>query len=225
MIDRFIPARALRPWLAAGVIACNERPQPPAADLAATAVAAPSEPSSPSSPPRPSPAEGKNAAESPPAPDTASWKVHRGAFHGVSFRYPSSYVGRVETYRRGQDIFALIADHGDDASRAWAAGKNPFEDGQMQITISVGKKQMPDKTLTEWARMLLARQPELELEPLQVAGLNAVAYATDGLWQGRTVLIELPDHIVDAHVDFNSPDDTIRKDFDRILATLEPGAP
>jgi hypothetical protein len=151
--------------------------------------------------------------------------VHRGASYGVSFRYPSSYIGRVETFRRAQDIFALITDHGDDASRAWAAGENPFEYGHMSILIRVEKKQMPDKTLTQWARMLLMRQPELELEPLQVAGANAVAYATHDVRQGRTVLIELPHHIVDAHVDFDSPDDTIRKDFDRILATIEPGAP
>jgi len=127
--DRAGIARVLRPWLAAGVVACGGQPQAPAPDLAPAAVAAPAEPTAAEPPPQAAPAPSERAADSPTADDVTSWKVHRGALHGVSFRYPSRYVGRVETYRRGLDIFTLVTDHGDDASRAWAAGKNLFEDG------------------------------------------------------------------------------------------------
>jgi hypothetical protein len=168
--------------------------------------------------------ESQPAAEPEPAPAPVSapaidpsWKTHTDRRSKISFRYPSDYLFNQTRSRRDESAIVLMED--DKVARDYVSGKLKAPmDSPLQITIWLRKAELEDGTLEAFARN--EAKSEAPLEVVEVAGKKAFAFKTDGLWQGRTVVVEGPGVVIQAHVDFNTPEDRIRKDFDAILSSL-----
>jgi hypothetical protein len=155
-----------------------------------------------------------------PSPIDESWKTHTDRRTKVAFRYPGNYLVRSTRTRANESALVLMQD--DKFSRAYLNGKLKGEpmDGPMQITVWLRHAALEGTTLEAFVRNEVKGVGEGAFERLEVAGSNAIAYPTDGSWQGRTVVIERPKLLVQAHVDFNALEDPIRKDFEAIVSSM-----
>lgn len=187
-----------------------------------TQPAAPQEPA-PVQPVEPAAPIAEPSALPPPPVVTAdaSWRLFRDARCKVSLRYPAHYlIDKRNAVEGGLRHLVLIED--DQFARDYIAGRLTDGEGPMQIAISFGPNELKGESLEHMAKAQLGEQAALaDVRAVQVAGMPAVRFQTDDLWQAETILIAQPSCIVRARVDFNAPDDAIRADLHGILATLQ----
>nr|WP_290225589.1 hypothetical protein [Trichocoleus desertorum] len=193
-------------YLAAGCTSLQPAPQP----------APPSAISSPS----PTPSAAQPSANAPSAQEKTSFQSDR---FGFQFQYPEGFtpdnrsenqppeakealLGRIEVWT-SEDYQAI-------ASGTWKGGEYPAS-----VTISVfDNAQKPP--LTAWKEENMSRGED---KTITVAGQEALAYASTGLYEADNVIFSSPDgrYVVHIHGAYINPDDPMRQAYQKVVSSFK----
>lgn len=135
--------------------------------------------------------------------------------YSISFEYPASYVFE-EGQEAGHHSIVLM-----DKEVAAQAPKNG--EGPTAITFEIFENPRALSPLA-WAKATPASNfqlsPDQMLASSTQADAESIAYVWDGLYRGESYVFEHGTRIVMASVTTLTPEDQIRKDFEKILRTL-----
>lgn len=152
-------------------------------------------------------------------------KIYTSDTYGISFSYPKKYFlteklqpGSAERYHY---VISLFED--TEFNRKLVAGEVLGTEGPVSISFDIYQNNLDKLTLLGW---LNTGNSNFKLgdgkhELTKVNGKEAVKYSWDGLYQGDTVAWLSGDNLIAGSVTYNSSDDVIRQDFEKILETVK----
>ncbi|MCI0679751.1 hypothetical protein L0Y41_00220 [bacterium] len=156
--------------------------------------------------------------------ETQSWKVYHSDRLGFSFRYPDSYYlleRELGDGHRGR--LSLVLTEDTEENRAVREGKSPGREGPVAISFDV--YQSPDEpTISAWVTGNALSNFQLsrgKYEEVAVAGKPALYYSWSGLYEADNYVLMHQDYLLSIVVTYIFPDDLIRRDFEKIIKTLE----
>jgi hypothetical protein len=163
-------------------------------------------------------------ATSPLPTPMSGWNSYAHPTLGLSFRYPPRYVLSVgETSPKVGDIHVELNEPFEPPQ----PDDPPGDPSVMHIGFHFLKGARAARGIAAWTRArhaqaLVPREWETaeKLHAVTVAGMPAVLFNADGLWQYDVLIVQAPGFIAELSVEFNAPDDAIRRDFSRIVSTV-----
>lgn len=153
-------------------------------------------------------------------------KLYSSDTYGISFSYPKTYFltekmqpGSGERYHYTISLF-----EDTEFNRKLVAGEVPGTEGPVAITFDIYQNNLDKQSLLGWMNNSSASNFKLsdgKHSLIEVSGAEAVRYAWDGLYQGDTVAFLSGDNIIATSVTYNSPEDAIKKDFEKVLLSIK----
>lgn len=163
-------------------------------------------------------------AESKPAvgPDAntaPTTKTYQNDEHGISFDYPAQYVVSDEIVKTADGpVFAIRIVRPQDAIPREVEG-----DGPPMVSIHFFSN-AEQRSLTDWVKMSQNsnyQHGDGTLTTSTVAGVPALEYGWDGLYQGRTTALLRGSDAVAVAVDLDEPDGDLVHVYRGVLNTLQ----
>lgn len=154
-----------------------------------------------------------------PAP-TANVNTYANETYGLTFDYPNYYrvdereVGNGE---RGHWSVVLVDARLPEPP---VGGEGPTT-----INVDIYQNNLDKQTVEEWVKNTndsnFKLSPDGKLESFTFGGAPALSYTWDGLYRGETVAVAKGDYIYAFSVTTITPEDEIRRDFYRLLETVD----
>ncbi|MGH2436448.1 MAG: hypothetical protein ACRDFA_05595 [bacterium] len=116
---------------------------------------------------------------------------------------------------------SLTAD--TEENRLVREGRSPGREGPVAITIEIFMRN-PATTEEEWIRTTRASNFHLsdrKLVPYPIAGTEGLLYEWSGLYEADNIVVAKGERIFSIAVTYLTPEDDIRRDFYRVIRTLE----
>ena len=141
---------------------------------------------------------------------------------GISFGYPDHYVVAQDVpSEEGYLHSVTLTEKGIDAS--------PVDsEGPPAIAIDVYARDSSIRTIEDWIRGDRRSNFHLSedsvLTETEVGGIKGLKYSWDGLYAGESVALIEDGRVLVFSVTYLSPEDRIRSDFERIIATVRFGS-
>jgi len=136
--------------------------------------------------------------------------------YGLSFEYPESYqLGEAEV--GGRHVITLV-------DKAFLAASTTASEGPTSISVEIFPNTR-NLTPSEWVKATPASNfvlsPDGTLASSTQAGKEAVAYLWDGLYRGESYVFSQRESIYMFSVTYMDTDDRIRRDFVRLLKSVQ----
>lgn len=156
--------------------------------------------------------------------ETEDWNTYTNEEFGFEFRYPKIYFleeREVGDARRANYFIMLTED--TEENRLVREGKAPEREGPLAITFDIYQNNLDKLSLVKWLTGTDDSNFKLgngTYGTTTISGREAVVYKWSGLYVADNIAFEHADSIFSVAVTYMNPDDEIRKDFPKILATL-----
>ena len=154
-----------------------------------------------------------------------NWNVYKNAEFGFEFRYPKTYFleeREIGDAHRGHYLVMLTDD--TEENRLVREGKSPGREGPVAVTFDIYQNDLDRVSLAEWLTGTNNSNFKLgdgTYATSTIAGREAVVYKWSGLYEADNVAFVHANSIFSAAVTYIDPNEGIRKDFRRILSTIQ----
>ncbi len=153
-------------------------------------------------------------------------RLYQSAALGIRLEYPDHYFvteREVGNGERGHYAIQLIED--TPFNRDLVAGNIQGAEGTTAISIDAYQNNLDGYTTESWVRGNSASNfklsPDGVLSSAAIDGKEGVRYRWSGLYEGETVAVATPGYVFAFSVTYLTPQDTIRSDFERVIASVE----
>lgn len=164
----------------------------------------------------------KTPVEETPTEQVVTMKTYTNERLGVSFEYPDIYVVTEKSGETGNPPrFDITVVNAKDYAEM-ASSTTPRE-GPLSMTITVFENGAQKFSLWDWIKKSDTSNWNISdgsYASTTIAGVEAVAYAWEGLYHGDTIAFVSNGTAYTASVTAMEPTDAIRADFGRVLQSL-----
>lgn len=146
---------------------------------------------------------------------------YRSDKFGLKFSYTDKYFLEERSVDETQTSIVLIED--TEENRAVVEGRSPGREGPTSITVNIFENPATT-TLREWARTEVRSNFNLsmgDVEEGMLSNKESILYVSDGLYPTVNILALHRGRIMQFTVSYLTLEDEIRKDFSKILDTIE----
>lgn len=153
-------------------------------------------------------------------------KLYSSDKYGISFSYPKKYflIEKLQSISNDRYHYAISLFEDTEFNRKLVTGEVVGTEGPVSITFDIYQNNLDKKSLLGWMNNSNVSNFKLgdgKHSLIEISGKEAVRYTWDGLYNGETVAFISGDNIVAMSVTYDSSEDDIKKDFEKVLLSIK----
>ncbi len=161
-----------------------------------------------------------------PNPQTSTDKTYSSVKYGIEFTYPANYyLEEKELGNAERTHAAIILTEDTEENRAVREGRSPGREGPTAITVEIFQN-LEENSIDKWIRGMnnsnFKLSPDGKLTSTTIGtNIQGLTYRWSGLYEGQSVGILHKDNVILLSVTFLTPEDQIRKDFEKVTQSVK----
>lgn len=144
---------------------------------------------------------------------------------GISFSYPNTYYLEEKTINEAQRYhYEIILTEDNETNAQIRSGEIGPTEGPVAVTVSIFQNNLDKQSLVGFVTGTNNSNYKLATGPYAsttVAGTEALSYAWDGLYNGKSVVFAHRDNIIMLSVTHNGPQDPILDVFGTVVESIK----
>lgn len=152
-------------------------------------------------------------------------KEYSNSEHSISFKYSDAYYLEEKEVGNGERTHHFISLTEDtEENKQVREGTAPPREGPTAITVDIFQNNLDGLSVDQWVTGTndsnFKLSPDGTITTLTVGEKEALSYRWSGLYEGKSVVIATQEFIYMFSVSYLTQEDSILRDFDALLATV-----